>query len=88
MQKFIFIDTAEGISNSIRPYWSEAVSDRANVVQAVPHMLEVVPPGTSKGNGVRMLLDHFGISAKEVQYFKILHRIIFTAFTYLSQINY
>ncbi|KAJ0090292.1 hypothetical protein Patl1_12966 [Pistacia atlantica] len=66
IQKVILLDTAEGVSTTIRPYWSEATRGRANVVQAVPDMLEIVPAGTSKGNGVRMLLDHLGISAKEI----------------------
>lgn len=66
MQKMIFLDSAEGVAANLRPYWSEATGDRANVVQAVPDMLEIVPPGTSKGTGVRMLLDHLGASAEEV----------------------
>ncbi|XP_051137274.1 endoribonuclease YBEY, chloroplastic [Andrographis paniculata] len=66
VQKLLFLDTTEGVSGTLRPYWEEAVGDRASVVQAVSDMLEIVPPGTSKGNGVRVLLDHLGISAKEV----------------------
>ncbi|XP_044471800.1 endoribonuclease YBEY, chloroplastic-like [Mangifera indica] len=66
IQKLIFLDTAEGVSSTIRPYWSEAARERANVVQAVPDMLEIVPPGTSKGSGVRLLLDHLSVSAKEI----------------------
>ncbi|KAK9208162.1 hypothetical protein WN944_000516 [Citrus x changshan-huyou] len=66
IQKLIFLDTAEGVATTIRPYWSEATKDRANVVQAIPDMLEIVPPGTSKGSGVKMLLDHLGISTKEI----------------------
>lgn len=66
IQKVIFIDTAEGVSTTLRPYWSEALRDRATVVQAVPDMLEIVPHGTSKGGGVKILLDHLGISAKEI----------------------
>ncbi|KAL9675161.1 hypothetical protein QQ045_003362 [Rhodiola kirilowii] len=65
-QKIIFMDTAERVATSIRPYWSEATGERATVVQAVPDMLEIVPPGTSKGRGVRMLLDHLGVTEKEV----------------------
>lgn len=61
------MDTAEGVTNILRPYWSEATRDRANVVQAVPDMLEIVPRGTSKGNGVKILLEHLGISTKEVK---------------------
>ncbi|XP_050208572.1 endoribonuclease YBEY, chloroplastic [Mercurialis annua] len=66
IQKLIFLDTAEGVATTLRPYWSEATGDRASVVQAVPDMLEIVPRGTSKGNGVKMLLDHLGVSAKEI----------------------
>lgn len=62
----IFLDTAEGVAMNLRPYWSEATGGRANVVQAVPDMLEIVPPGTSKGSGVKLLLDHLGVTAKEV----------------------
>uniref|UniRef100_A0A7N0V739 Haloacid dehalogenase-like hydrolase family protein n=1 Tax=Kalanchoe fedtschenkoi TaxID=63787 RepID=A0A7N0V739_KALFE len=65
-QKLIFLDTAESVATTLRPYWSAATGDRATVVQAVPDMLEIVPPGTSKGSGVRMLLDHLGVSEKEV----------------------
>jgi haloacid dehalogenase-like hydrolase len=50
----------------LRPFWEEAVDGRAGVVQAVPNMLEIVPPQTSKGKGVKMLLDHLGVSPNEV----------------------
>lgn len=66
IQKMIFLDTAEGVAKNLRPYWSEATGGRANVVQAVPDMLEIVPPGTSKGSGVKLLLDHLGVTAKEI----------------------
>nr|AAC42243.1 hypothetical protein [Arabidopsis thaliana] len=65
-KKVIFMDTTEGVSSVIRPYWSEATGDRANVVQAQSDMLEIVPPGTSKGNGVKMLLNHLGVSPDEI----------------------
>jgi len=66
LQKMIFLDTAENVADTLRPYWSDATKGRASVVQAVPDMLEIVPLGTSKGNGVRVLLDHLGVTAKEV----------------------
>ncbi|KAF3335030.1 phosphatase YxeH [Carex littledalei] len=66
IQKLIFLDTAEGVASTLRPYWEEATDGRAGVVQAVPHMLEIVPPGTSKGKGVKILLDHLGVSPNEV----------------------
>ncbi|XP_059274970.1 endoribonuclease YBEY, chloroplastic-like [Lycium ferocissimum] len=66
IQKVIFLDTAEGVSTALRPYWAEAIGDNASVVQAQPDMLEIVPPGTSKGSGVKVLLDHLGVSPKEI----------------------
>ncbi|KAI7757236.1 hypothetical protein M8C21_023757 [Ambrosia artemisiifolia] len=66
VQKVLFLHTAEGVAGTLRPYWAEATAGRASVVQAQPDMLEVVPSGTSKGSGVRMLLDHFGVTADEV----------------------
>lgn len=65
-QKMIFLDTPVGVATTLRPYWTEATRDRATVVQAVPDMLEIVPHGTSKGSGVKILLDHLGITAEEV----------------------
>ncbi|KAI4316079.1 hypothetical protein L6164_024096 [Bauhinia variegata] len=66
IQKMIFFDTAERVAGKLRPHWSGVTEDRATVIQAVPDMLEIVPLGTSKGNGVEMLLDHLGVTAKEV----------------------
>ncbi|XP_020687699.1 endoribonuclease YBEY, chloroplastic isoform X2 [Dendrobium catenatum] len=66
IQKLLFLDTAEGISSTLRPYWSAATRGQATVVQAVPDMLEIIPLGASKGNGVKLLLDHLGVSEKEV----------------------
>ncbi|XP_014490283.1 uncharacterized protein LOC106753016 isoform X1 [Vigna radiata var. radiata] len=66
IQKMIFLDTAEKVAETLRPYWSDATKGRATVVQAVPDMLEIVPLGTSKGNGVKVLLDHLGVTAKEI----------------------
>nr|GEX10420.1 endoribonuclease YBEY, chloroplastic isoform X2 [Tanacetum cinerariifolium] len=66
VQKVLFLHTAEGVAGTLRPYWSEATMGRASVVQAQPDMLEIVPAGSSKGIGVRMLLDHFGVTPHEV----------------------
>ncbi|TKY55945.1 metalloendopeptidase protein [Spatholobus suberectus] len=66
VQKMIFLDTAQRVADTLRPYWSDATKGRASVVQAVPDMLEIVPLGTSKGNGVKVLLDHLGVTAKEI----------------------
>ncbi|GLU01472.1 hypothetical protein SLE2022_187790 [Rubroshorea leprosula] len=66
VQKLLFLDTVEGVARTLRPYWAETLGDRANVTQAVADILEIVPPQTSKGRGVRMLLDHLGVSVEEV----------------------
>ncbi|CAI0409538.1 unnamed protein product [Linum tenue] len=66
IQKMLFIDTADRVATELRPYWSEAAGELANVVQAVPHMLEIVPVGTSKGSGIQILLDHLGVKAEEI----------------------
>ena len=71
----VFFDTAERVNSTLRPHWSEATTDRATVVQAVPDMLEIVPLGTSKGKGVKMLLDHLGVTANEVWQSYILRYI-------------
>ena len=75
LQKVLFLHTAEGVAGTLRPYWSEATMGRASVVQAQPDMLEIVPAGSSKGSGVRMLLDHFGVTPNEVLYHHILFLI-------------
>ncbi|KQK09643.1 endoribonuclease YBEY, chloroplastic [Brachypodium distachyon] len=66
IQKVLFLGTPEGISTTLRPYWEKAIGERAGVVQGQPDMLELVPPATSKGRGVKMLLDHLCISPDEV----------------------
>jgi len=76
----IFLDTAQSVSDTLRPYWSDATKDRATVVQAVPDMLEIVPLGTCKGNGVKVLLDHLGVTANEVPQISI-HTFISLSFS-------
>lgn len=66
VQKLVFVDTTERVAATLRPHWSEATGDDAKVVQTVPDMLEIVPHGTSKGDGVKLLLDHLGATPKEV----------------------
>lgn len=68
-QKLVFIDTPDGISTKLRPYWSEALKGRAGVVQAQVDMLEIIPVGSSKGSGVKLLLEHLNTTPKEVLFF-------------------
>jgi hydroxymethylpyrimidine pyrophosphatase-like HAD family hydrolase len=46
----------------IRPSLQREVEGIASLTQAVPGMLEVLPFGSSKGDGVSKLLEHIGIS--------------------------
>lgn len=83
LQKLLFVDTPEGITSTLRPHWEEATDGLAGVVQAVPDMLEIVPAGTSKGSGVKMLLDHLGISPKEVHndfYSVLFHLLLYNPY--------
>lgn len=60
----IFCD--EEVINDVRAQLAAAVGDQATLVQAVAEMLEVMPPGTSKGDGVQRLLDELGIDPAHV----------------------
>ncbi|KAL3744440.1 hypothetical protein ACJRO7_013667 [Eucalyptus globulus] len=64
--RFFSIMLEEWMSQHMINHTSAATGARANVVQAVPDMLEIVPPRTSKGSGVRMLLDHLGVAPTEI----------------------
>ncbi|KAL2641506.1 hypothetical protein R1flu_009093 [Riccia fluitans] len=66
IQKLLFYSTPENIKYKIRPHWAEQVNGRATLVQALDDMLEILPPGQSKGAGVKMLLDHLGVHPEEV----------------------
>ena len=49
----------------IRPRLAQYLGDEATITKAVPGMLEVLPYGASKGEGVRKLLEHYNISLDE-----------------------
>ncbi|CAM6095501.1 unnamed protein product [Calypogeia fissa] len=66
VQKLLFYDTPEAIKYKVRPYWAAKYEGQITLVQALDDMLELLPPGQSKGAGVKMLLDHFGVSPNEV----------------------
>uniref|UniRef100_A0A0E0ERW8 Sucrose phosphatase-like domain-containing protein n=1 Tax=Oryza meridionalis TaxID=40149 RepID=A0A0E0ERW8_9ORYZ len=68
MQKFVFLETPTAISSVLRPHWARRVNGKAHVIliQAQSDVLEVVPLGTSKGNGVKILLESLCASPDEV----------------------
>jgi Cof subfamily protein (haloacid dehalogenase superfamily) len=54
-------DRLKAFRNRVAP----DMAGRATLVQAVREVLEVIPPGASKGEGVRIALEHLGISPAE-----------------------
>uniref|UniRef100_A0A0E0IIV8 Uncharacterized protein n=1 Tax=Oryza nivara TaxID=4536 RepID=A0A0E0IIV8_ORYNI len=68
MQKFVFLETREAISSMLRPHWARRIDGKAHVIliQAQSDVLEVVPLGTSKVNGVKILLESLWASPNEV----------------------
>jgi Cof subfamily protein (haloacid dehalogenase superfamily) len=57
----IMILTSENDLQKHRSKLENLLDQGAHVTQAVPGMLEVLPFGSSKGDGVKKLLDHFEI---------------------------
>lgn len=66
-QKLLFADTAEQVSQVIRPYWSKELGGLARCVQAQDDMLEIIPTGSSKGKGVSVLLENLGVHPDDVR---------------------
>jgi Cof subfamily protein (haloacid dehalogenase superfamily) len=64
INKFLISDEVN--NDETRHQLTVLVGDRATVTQAVPEYIEVLPPGASKGRGVRMLLDDLGIEPEEM----------------------
>lgn len=56
----------EDVINDVRARIAAVVGDQAKLVQAVAEMLEVLPPGASKGEGVKRLLDDLSIDPAHV----------------------
>lgn len=56
LNKFIYLGPPNQIT-ALRPAVEAAVGAHATLTQALPDMLEVLPPGASKGDGVRRLLE-------------------------------
>ncbi|CAM9280514.1 unnamed protein product [Pylaiella littoralis] len=65
IHKLILMDKKEAIDR-VRPDVERLVGERATFTQALPDMLEVLPPGASKGHGVEVLLKHLGIDPQHL----------------------
>lgn len=68
VRKLLFMSAPEDVASSHRPHWEAFLSDNriASLMQAVPDMLEIVPRGIHKGDGLRILQDHLGIPTEAV----------------------
>jgi len=60
VHKLLFLGLEEDLA-ALRPALELALGDRATVVKAIDGMLEVLPPGASKGAALRMLLADRGL---------------------------
>jgi len=56
----------DAVLDRIRPLLESTISGRASVTKAVPGMLEVLPEGANKGQGVAALLQHLGTDPETV----------------------
>lgn len=52
--------------NRVRPYVESKIGSDGHLTQAQGNMLEVLPPGASKGLGVRHFLDYMKIPSDNV----------------------
>lgn len=64
LNKLIILAKEEALQ-AHRPVLTQLLHNEAVITKAVPEMLEILPHGTSKGHGVRILLDHYGLSLEE-----------------------
>ncbi|KAM0896779.1 hypothetical protein ACQ4PT_022993 [Festuca glaucescens] len=62
IQKLLFLANAEQDLPVLTQLWSELTKGKACVVKAQPNALEIVSLNASKDGGIRVLLDHLGIT--------------------------
>lgn len=55
MRKLLFMTEPERVDGLLKPHWHSALQGQAaEVLQAVPNMLEVVPAGVNKWAGLQV----------------------------------
>lgn len=65
VKKLLYMTRPEVVTAQLQPHWSSALHGRgAGLLQAVPDMLELVPQGVNKWQGLQVLLDHLGVSGE------------------------
>ncbi len=65
VNKFIMVSTKERIDH-IRPQLQQAIGHEATIVQALDYMVEILPLGASKGDGLRRVLSHLQIDPAHI----------------------
>lgn len=65
ISKFVFVDDPAR-AEEIRRGLIGVVRESASVFLSQPNLIEVLPPGASKGGGLKMVLDDMGILAANV----------------------
>lgn len=68
VHKIVVIDPEddETMQGEVRATLEEICEGKAHITQAVPNFVEVLPAGTSKGAGLRWLLDELDIPPEQV----------------------
>jgi hypothetical protein len=67
VRKLLLMAEDPALVAAVRPAWERFAAARgAEVTQAVPNMLEVLPAGNDKARGVRTLLEHLGVPRERV----------------------
>lgn len=65
VRKMIILD-APGAARPARPELASQLGARATLVEALPGMVELLPPGASKGRGLQRLLNYLGVDPRQV----------------------
>lgn len=70
VRKLLFMADPSLVDGLLKPHWGSVLnsssSTGAEVMQAVPNMLEVVPAGVNKWGGLQVLLEHLQIPPQAV----------------------
>ena len=77
VRKLLFMAAADRVAGEVLPHWAQQLAGGrgsgssgglagAEVMQAVPNMLEIVPSGVNKWGGLTVLLDHLGMGREHL----------------------
>ncbi|WVZ77247.1 hypothetical protein U9M48_025134 [Paspalum notatum var. saurae] len=62
IQKLLLFDNAKEDSSVLRQHCSELTEGKARVIKMHPNTIDIIPLNASKGGGIRILLNHLGIT--------------------------